>query len=75
MDMLREISDYRYTVGGAIQIFLFGIVAMEVKRRAPKAHTVLELVRHRWGNAANFVIIFYSSITVLLSMFPLHMVS
>ena len=65
MDMLREISDYRYTVGG---------VAMEVKRRAPKAHTVLELVRHRWGNAANFVIIF-SSIKVLLSMFPLHMAS
>ena len=74
MDMLIKISDYRYTVGGAIQIFLFGIVAMEVKRRAPRAHTVLELVRHRWGNAANFVIIF-SSITVSLSMFPLHMVS
>ena len=59
MDMLREISDYRYTVGGAIQIFLFGVVAMEVKRRAPRAHTVLELVRHRWGDAANFVTLFY----------------
>ena len=75
MDMFREISYYRYTVGGAIQIFLFGIVAMEVKRRAPKAHTVLELVRHRWGDAANFVIIFSSSNTVFLSMFPLYMVS
>ena len=65
MYMFREISFYRYTAGAAVQIFLFGIVAMQLKRRAPKAHTVLELVRHRWGNAANFVIIFHSFVIYL----------
>jgi Na+/proline symporter len=38
-----------------VQILLFGIMAIEIKRKAPKAHTVLELVRKRWGNVANWV--------------------
>jgi Na+/proline symporter len=38
-----------------VQILLFGVMAIEIKRKAPRAHTVLELVRMRWGNAANFV--------------------
>ncbi|KAJ7569941.1 hypothetical protein O6H91_01G101200 [Diphasiastrum complanatum] len=46
------------TSTSAIQLFLFGIVAMEIKRRAPKAHTVIELVRIRWGHAAS-IIFFY----------------
>ena len=38
-----------------VQILLFGVMAIEIKRKAPRAHTVLELVRLRRGNLANFV--------------------
>lgn len=51
-------GSFWYTTGSAVQILLFGIVAMEIKRRAPKAHTVVELVRRRWGDAANFVFLY-----------------
>ncbi|KAH7416243.1 hypothetical protein KP509_14G082300 [Ceratopteris richardii] len=51
-------GSFWYTASAAVQILLFGIVAIEVKRRAPKAHTVLELVRRRWGHAANFVFLY-----------------
>lgn len=51
-------GSFWYTTGAAVQILLFGIVAMEIKRRAPKAHTVLELVRRRWGHLANFVFLY-----------------
>lgn len=38
-----------------MQILLFGVMAIELKRRAPRCHTLLELVRKRWGNVANWV--------------------
>ena len=44
-----------YAIGGTIQILLFGVMAIEIKRKAPRAHTVLELVRKRWGHTANWV--------------------
>ncbi|EIE23218.1 urea active transporter [Coccomyxa subellipsoidea C-169] len=44
-----------YAAGAVVQIFLFGVMAIEIKRKAPRAHTVLELVRMRWGNVANWV--------------------
>ena len=31
-----------YASGATVQILLFGIMAIEIKRKAPKAHTVLE---------------------------------
>ena len=40
---------------GMLQILLFGVMAVEIKRKAPRAHTVLELVRKRWGHVANIV--------------------
>ncbi|MCO5577806.1 hypothetical protein L7F22_031639 [Adiantum nelumboides] len=49
-------GSFWYATSSAVQILLFGIVAMEIKRRAPKAHTVVELVRRRWGNSASIVI-------------------
>jgi len=33
-----------YAAGATIQIILFGILAIEVKRKAPTAHTVLEII-------------------------------
>ena len=44
-----------FAAGAVIQIFFFGIVAVEIKRRAPTAHTVLEIVAIRWGNKARIV--------------------
>jgi Na+/proline symporter len=42
-----------YASGATIQILLYGILALEVKRRAPNSHTFLELVNARWGKAAH----------------------
>lgn len=34
---------------------LFGIMAIQIKRKAPNCHTILEVVRLRWGKAAHLV--------------------
>ena len=34
---------------------LFGVLAVQIKRKAPNAHTILEIVRHRWGKWAHWV--------------------
>merc|ERR1719356_2191965 len=44
-----------YASGATIQILLFGILAIEIKRRAPKAHTFLEIIKARWGTVAHLV--------------------
>lgn len=44
-----------YASGATIQILLFGILAVEIKRKAPNAHTMLEIIRARWGNTAHKV--------------------
>jgi Na+/proline symporter len=41
--------------GATVQVLLFGVIAIEVKRKAPNAHTVCEIVRARWGAAAHAV--------------------
>jgi len=46
-----------YASGATIQVLLFGILAIEVKRRAPTAHTVCEMVLARWGKAAHITFI------------------
>ncbi len=45
----------RYAAGATIQIVLFGILAVQIKMKAPTAHTVLEIVHARWGNVAHLV--------------------
>jgi len=55
-----------YASGATIQILLFGILAIEIKRRAPHAHTLCELVNARWGppgggsKFVHFTFIFFS---------------
>lgn len=44
-----------FAAGAVIQIFFFGIIAVEIKRRAPTCHTVLEIVASRWGNVPRIV--------------------
>lgn len=42
-----------YAAGASIQVLLFGILAIEIKVKAPTAHTFLELVYARWGKTAH----------------------
>jgi len=48
-----------YAAGATVQILLFGILGIEVKRRAPNAHTFLEIIKVRWGKVAHFVFLFF----------------
>lgn len=48
-----------YASGATIQVLLFGILAIELKRRARTCHTVCELVYVRWGKAAHLTFIFF----------------
>ena len=49
-----------YASGATIQVLLFGILAIEVKRRARTAHTVCEMVLARWGKAAHLTFLFFA---------------
>jgi len=55
-----------YAAGASIQVLLFGVLAIEVKRKAPNCHTFLEMVKARWGKLAHFVFIYYAFATNLI---------
>ena len=55
-----------YASGASIQVLIFGILAIEVKRRAPNAHTFLEMVNVRWGKTAHFVFLFFGLATNII---------
>ncbi|PSN70831.1 urea active transporter-like protein [Corynespora cassiicola Philippines] len=55
-----------YAAGATVQILLFATVAIELKRRAPNAHTFLEAVRARYGTATHFVFIAFGLFTNIL---------
>ncbi|KAH9603338.1 hypothetical protein KSS87_015275 [Heliosperma pusillum] len=48
------------------QIILFGIIAIEIKRKAPYAHTVCEIVKARWGTPAHIVFLIFCFITNII---------
>lgn len=55
-----------YASGATVQIILFGILAVEIKRKAPNAHTMLEIVRARWGNTAHKVFFVFGIVTNII---------
>ncbi|CAA9956777.1 Urea active transporter [Pyrenophora teres f. maculata] len=55
-----------YAAGATVQILLFATVAIELKRRAPNAHTFLEAVRARYGKTTHFVYITFGLFTNIL---------
>ena len=55
-----------YASGASIQVLLFGVLAIEVKRKAPTCHTFLEMVKARWGKTTHFVFIYYAFATNLI---------
>lgn len=55
-----------YASGATIQVLLFGIMAIEIKRKAPNAHTVCEIVKARWGTPAHIVFLFFCFLTNII---------
>jgi Na+/proline symporter len=48
-----------YASGATIQVILFGVLAISLKRIAPSAHTVCEIVNARWGRTAHKTFLFF----------------
>ena len=48
-----------YASGATVQIILFSVIAIELKRRAPFAHTFLEAIRARYGREGHIVFIVF----------------
>ncbi|KAK8195238.1 putative sodium/proline symporter [Phyllosticta capitalensis] len=51
-----------YGAGATFQIFMFSLAAIELKRKAPRAHTFLEVVKKRYGPAGHITLMSYSLI-------------
>ncbi|CAL5359391.1 unnamed protein product [Camellia sinensis] len=47
-------------------VLLFGVMAIEIKRKAPYAHTVCEIVKARWGTAAHLVFLTFCFLTNII---------
>jgi len=57
---------YWYAAGATIQVLLFAILAIELKRKAPKAHTFPEIIRARYGTTAHIVFLYFGLITNMI---------
>ena len=55
-----------YAAGASIQVLLFGILAIELKRKAPNAHTFLEIIRARFGNGSHKVFLVFALMTNMI---------
>lgn len=55
-----------YASGATVQIILFATLAIELKRRAPNAHTFLEVIKARYGVVTHFVFITFGLMTNVL---------
>ena len=52
-----------YAAGASIQVILFGILAIELKRKAPMTHTFPELVNARFGKTPHKVFLGFAFLT------------
>merc|ERR1719386_399646 len=55
-----------YASGATIQILLFAILAIQVKRRASHMHTFMEIVKARFGTATHIVMIIFALTTNII---------
>ncbi len=55
-----------YAAGASIQVLLFGILAIELKRKAPNAHTFLEIIRAGFGEGTHRVFLVFVLITNMI---------
>ncbi|EED21377.1 urea active transporter, putative [Talaromyces stipitatus ATCC 10500] len=61
-------APFWYAAGVSIQIALMTVLAIHAKVKVPNGHTVLEIVRLRYGTAAHIIYIFLCFATNLLSV-------
>jgi SSS family transporter len=52
-----------YAAGASIQVILFAILAMELKRKAPSSHTFPEMIFARFGKNSHKVFLFFGLMT------------
>lgn len=57
---------YWYAAGATIQVLLFAILAIEIKRKAPKCHTFPEVILARYGPTAHKVFIYFGLVTNMI---------
>jgi hypothetical protein len=56
-----------YASGATVQIILFSVIAIELKRRAPAAHTFPEVIRARYpGKTAHIIYLVFGIMTNIL---------
>ncbi|KAI1610126.1 SSS family solute:Na+ symporter [Exophiala viscosa] len=55
-----------YASGATVQILLFATIAIELKRRAPNAHTFLEVIKARYGVVTHIVFLVFGLMTNIL---------
>ncbi|ORX50841.1 Na+/solute symporter [Hesseltinella vesiculosa] len=55
-----------YASGACVQVLLFSVLAIEMKRKAPNAHTFLEIVNARYGKTAHIVYLIFSLFTNII---------
>ncbi|KAL5345690.1 urea active transporter [Pseudogymnoascus australis] len=55
-----------YASGATVQIILFATLAIELKRRAPNAHTFLEVIKARYGMTTHLVFVTFGLFTNIL---------
>lgn len=55
-----------YAAGASIQVVLFAILVIELKRKAPSSHTFPELISARFGFKAHKVFLFFGLITNII---------
>jgi len=55
-----------YASGATVQVILFATLAIELKRKAPNAHTFLEVIRARYGPVTHGVYITFGLMTNVL---------
>ncbi|KAJ3127106.1 hypothetical protein HK098_006803 [Nowakowskiella sp. JEL0407] len=55
-----------YASGATIQVLLFAILAIEIKRKAPNAHTFLEIIKIRYGTVAHIVFMIFGLLTNII---------
>ncbi|CAO3607472.1 unnamed protein product [Cunninghamella blakesleeana] len=55
-----------YGSGAVVQVLLFSVIAIELKRKAPNAHTFLEVVSARYGKTAHLIYLVFSLFTNII---------
>lgn len=55
-----------YASGATVQILLFATLAIELKKKAPNAHTFLEVIRARYGVYGHLVFTVFGLMTNIL---------